>query len=379
MAKNPVVEKPPLDPWRIVVQHNDFLLPSLLHMLRTGGKVNVSPLYQRRLRWNQVKKSRLIESFLLNIPVPPVFLDETQYATYEVMDGQQRISTIREFFNNQLALKGLHLRPDLNSKRFSDLSKETLARIERRSLSAIVLLTESSQSEAESFLLRQAVFERLNTGGLQLNAQEIRNCLHASPFNDLLHELAGNQLFTQVWEIPPHEVGPEVPITGPLAKNNRFLEMQDNELVLRFFAYRDSVHIKSSPKSTLDECMSRYRNASSKEIAELKCLFLDALQLSYDVYGKHTFRLPPKKGRAVGTLSSPLYDAVMVAMSRFRSNADEVRQRAATVAEETASALSDRESEFYALVVGRPNTKQATKDRANAMTFVIQGAISTST
>ncbi len=89
---------------RIVVQRNDFLLPNLIDMMTVHKTINVSPFYQRRLRWGIKKKSRLIESFLVNIPIPPVFLYETEFAQYEVMDGQQRLSSVRQFFANEFEL-----------------------------------------------------------------------------------------------------------------------------------------------------------------------------------------------------------------------------------------------------------------------------------
>ena len=91
---------------RIVVQRNDFLLPNLIDMLKTRNTLEIAPYYQRRARWDIGRKSRLIESFLVNIPVPPVFLYEKEFAQYEVMDGQQRISAILEYFDNQFELRG---------------------------------------------------------------------------------------------------------------------------------------------------------------------------------------------------------------------------------------------------------------------------------
>ena len=79
---------------QIVVQRNDFFLPNLIDMVRTHKTLEIAPYYQRRARWDTARKSRLIESFLVNIPVPPVFLYENDFAQYEVMDGQQRVSAI---------------------------------------------------------------------------------------------------------------------------------------------------------------------------------------------------------------------------------------------------------------------------------------------
>jgi hypothetical protein len=87
-------------PFRVVYQTNNFLLPQIRDLIEAGEGVNLRPEYQRRLRWTNKQKSLLIESLLLNIPVPPVFFYENELARYEVMDGQQRLNAIKEFFKN---------------------------------------------------------------------------------------------------------------------------------------------------------------------------------------------------------------------------------------------------------------------------------------
>src|SRR3989442_11866379 len=86
---------------KIIVQRNDFLVPNILQMVESEDVLNLTPVYQRRLRWSGVKRSQLIESLLMNIPIPPIFLYEHELAKYEVMDGHQRLDAIRAFFNNE--------------------------------------------------------------------------------------------------------------------------------------------------------------------------------------------------------------------------------------------------------------------------------------
>ena len=190
---------------QIIVQRNDFLLPNLIDMLKSHKTLKVAPYYQRRARWDNGRKSRLIESLLINIPVPPVFLYENEFARYEVMDGQQRVSAILDYFDNKFPLRRLEMLTSLNGKRFHDLPRQIRAGLERRSLSAIILLKESAPSQDAIVQLRRHVFERLNTGGIRLNAQEVRNCVHAGSFNNLLLELSRHELFTSMWDIPARE------------------------------------------------------------------------------------------------------------------------------------------------------------------------------
>lgn len=92
---------------RILTEMNREKLPSFVEALNKPGYMDVRPFYQRRSRWDAKMQSRLIESFLINIPVPSVILYEKNYNSYEVMDGQQRITAIRDFYENKLKLSGL--------------------------------------------------------------------------------------------------------------------------------------------------------------------------------------------------------------------------------------------------------------------------------
>ena len=104
--------------FRIVYQTNNFFLPQIRDLIDKGEVLNLRPEYQRRLRWSTPQKSRLIESLLLNIPIPPVFLYESDAARYEVMDGQQRLNAVREFIGGGFALSGLAVLKPLNRLRY---------------------------------------------------------------------------------------------------------------------------------------------------------------------------------------------------------------------------------------------------------------------
>ncbi len=310
----------------------------------------------------------------MNVPIPPIFLYETEFARFEVMDGQQRLSTIREFFNNEFVLEGLEILPELAGKRYHQLPTVVKAGLERRSLGAIVLLKESTQSEELALWLRQRVFERLNTGGVRLNAQEVRNCLQSGPFNDLLRELARSSPFTKIWGIPPREPNEETTQSARLVRNRIYMRMADNEIVLRFFALLEPESIASGMKNTLDQCMIRYRNETPETLAQLKTKFTKSLAISYQIFGENTFRLPPKKDQRRGPLSRPLYDSVMVAVCRNLEFEAEMLARRQLIAQKTAEELA--KPDFYALVVGRANTRQATKDRSEYMSKIIRAALS---
>ncbi|WP_396615152.1 DUF262 domain-containing protein [Lysobacter soli] len=188
--------------FHVVQERSDFLLPQINDFVKKERWINTRPEYQRRLVWDRKKKSRLIESLLMNIPVPPIFLFEHDLNRYEVMDGQQRLNSIMEFYSNELKLSGLEHWGVLNGMTYSQLPPKIQRGLDRRRISATVLLNESGGGLEGARELRRQIFDRLNTGGQKLNAQELRNCLYSSGFNELVVKLAGNPTFNDLWGIP---------------------------------------------------------------------------------------------------------------------------------------------------------------------------------
>jgi Protein of unknown function DUF262 len=109
---------------RIVIESNREKLPGFVNQLRDPNYMDLRPFYQRRPRWDVKTQSLLIESFIMNIPVPPVFLYERDFNSYEVMDGQQRITAIRDFYANTFKLRGLETWPELNGRSYTTLPEK---------------------------------------------------------------------------------------------------------------------------------------------------------------------------------------------------------------------------------------------------------------
>jgi hypothetical protein len=195
--------------------------------LHANKELVIQPEYQRLFRWSPDQKSRLIESILLELPIPQVFVIENQDGVYELIDGLQRISSVLQFVEptqielEGFALQGCDIVPDLNGKTITDLPLSLRLRIKRSTLRTIVI-----KRQSKSFL-RYEMFKRLNTGGSILAPQEIRNCSArmlgeaGTKFYSFLQELSADADF--------------VATTQSLAQAE--LEQKGNEeLVLRFFA-----------------------------------------------------------------------------------------------------------------------------------------------
>lgn len=280
---------------RIVTEQARYPLINLNEIFEEN--YNLKPKYQRKFVWDTVRKSRLIESFIINIPIPPIFLYEIEYSKYEVMDGQQRVNTILDYYNDKFSLSGLEIWKELNGKKYSELPKDIKAGIDRRYLSAIILLKESSKDVFSEQKMKQFVFERLNTGGLRLENQEIRNALYPSKFNDLIIKLSENKIFKKLFDI-----GKE--------------RMKNYEMVLRFFTYKSACYlgISKSTKELLDTYTRIAQKFNSKQVNELKELFENTIKFVYECFGEKAFynlnRNPEKM----------FYDALMIASAIYLEN-----------------------------------------------------------
>lgn len=361
---------------RVTQDRNDFFLPHVVDFIKGRKWGNLRPEYQRRLRWDNAKKSRLIESFIMNVPVPPVFLYETTLGAYEVMDGQQRLNTIVEFLAGDFELAGLKIWPSLNGRNFTRLPPLIRRGLERAKISAITLTTDAGAISDASIDLRAQVFDRLNTGGERLNQQELRNSLYAGRFNKMIVELAGIPLFTKAWDIPAYEdhmLSDRSP-DKDLRENNLFKRMLDCEIVLRFFAFREREYVQGSVRSILDNCMKRNRKLEQEVVDALRERFVTTLATATTIFGDRLFRLPPTQGKAKGVLSRPLYDAEMIAIDNLIDRKEGMIARAAEIAD-AVTALATPESETYDLIVGRANTSATLLQRIDKVQAVIAATI----
>jgi hypothetical protein len=222
----------------------------------------------------------------------------------------------------------------------------------------VVLLAETKSSQSDDLDVRRVLFDRLNTGGIKLNPQELRNALYPGSLNDLLIRVARSDVFTSTWEIPPKTPNEEKEPSERLLGNALFASLADAELVLRVLGLRDALLHKKrgSLRRILDNFMSANVNISQVEVDEYEALFLDCLARLREVFAVDAFRLP-----STGRLSRPLYDALMIALSFDRKNPIEERKPAIRA----ALAESLKKAEEYEILVGRGNTIDAIQGRVD--------------
>ncbi|MCM1965092.1 DUF262 domain-containing protein [Streptomyces sp. G1] len=236
---------------RVDVAVHNFSVRELVRMI-VDEELNASPSYQRKFRWTESDESLFIESVFLGLPIPPIFVATNVGFQWEVVDGLQRLSTLAHFLardsdeaqlterEEPLRLRELEKLTELNGCTYSDLPKNLQVYFGRQPLQ-VTSLTDKSDLQA-----RFDVFERLNRGGIQLTAQEVRACVYRGRFNDFIEELSKDSRL------------------GDLLKLQK--ARQDDgtrtEQVLKFFAYKN---YKENFDGKVETFLNRYMQEAGRE------------------------------------------------------------------------------------------------------------------
>lgn len=347
---------------RIVTEQARYPLDTICTMLNSG-KYQLRPDFQRRRRWERPKQSRLIESFIMNIPIPPIFLYEYEFSKYEVMDGLQRLTAIKEFYDDKFPLEGLEYWKELNGKKYSELPLEIKSGIDRRFLSSLILLKETANSKTKADEMKQLVFERINSGGVKLEYQESRNALYSGNFNDLVITLSRNEYFCKIFDIPISEEE-----TEELANNTMYKTMADVEMVVRFFAMR---YLEEYEGISLKVFFDKFTDSANKlpqsVLDDYQHIFEQTIKLVYDIYGEQAFCLYKQiSGKEQWYLTrnpkKTIYDPVMTVLSQKLEHADSFLKNKGQVMAATIELMKNQPELFN----GRKGTKTDIVKRIDA-------------
>lgn len=214
---------------KIFTDQGDPEIESLYNRWKRG-KLVIQPDFQRQFVWDAKKSSRLIESALLDIPLPVGYISQEKDGNEYVIDGQQRLTSFFSFIDGKFPdgkdfrLSEIKVFPEYNRKRFSELSEENQDKVRYCKIRTITFRKESDPN------LKFEIFERLNTGSVSLNDQELRNCIYRGPYNQLLKKLAADSEFISL-----------MGITKPDKR------MKDIELILRFAAFFHQTYLNYKP------------------------------------------------------------------------------------------------------------------------------------
>ena len=300
--------------YKIATYPADFTL-EVLYQKWNAGDFRI-PHFQRAFVWKQVQASRLIESFLVGLPVPPVFVyTERHTERYLVIDGQQRLRSIFYYFDGYFGeetqanrrvfrLTGLSPESRFKDKNFSDLREEDQRRLHNAVLRSFVV----QQLDPEDDTSMYHIFERLNTGGTLLTNQEIRNCVYQGSFTEFVSKLN----LTPAWRMI-------------LGKDQPDSREKDVELMIRFFAMRDISGYQKPMKDFLSKFMKKNQNPPAASLTESKRIFEETCKQVVKSVGKKPFHIRSGLNTAVSDAVRYSVEAPIAARTSIGQRATELR------------------------------------------------------
>jgi hypothetical protein len=282
--------------YKIIAYGLDMTVETLIKKLNDGERV--IPPFQRKFVWTVKKASKLIESFLLGLPVPQIFLyKEEESQDLLVVDGQQRLKSIKYFFDGKWKDGSVFKLRDVHSK-WSGKSFEGLSEAERRKLKngplrAIMFEQTNPQDNSSVF----EIFERLNTGGVTLTSQEIRNCvIRDNNIGAFLDELNKNDTWREL-----------------LGKSEPDSRMKDVEMILRFFALYEDLETYSKPmKEFLTKFMKKNKKLTDERKETFTSLFTSVIDKIYQDIGIVAFRKPGSN-----SINAAIVDSLCVGVAQI--------------------------------------------------------------
>lgn len=328
--------------------------------------IKLDPEYQRRHVWNDVTSSRLIESLILNIPIPIIFIsqdidvdDENKedIARYSVIDGQQRLTAIVNFFHGEFELKGMEILNDLNGHKYSDLPGFLVRRLEERTIKCLRI---DSSVDAQ---VKYDIFERLNSGSVKLEEQELRNASHRGPFNDLIKKLSINDDFRVLLQINLTK-----------AQNNKKVKrMEDVETVLRFFAFGEKGYydMKGGLKHFLSASMKNFNELDEQTLLSMGNHFnntMKAIRIEFGdkAFAKYKYIEEDNSYKEMSSFNVSVYDALAVAVGDTLLSKGKLKNNSK---EEVMELFSNEE--FFKYIEGSTNDKAKIVGRIDAVKEVL--------
>jgi hypothetical protein len=321
-GKEEALRLDPSDARKIIWQAKDFSIREFQTMQQEGS-LNLQPEYQRKFVMETKLSSRLVESILMDVPIPVIYLAEESDGSYSVIDGQQRLTSFISFVNGSFpnnktfTLTGMKVLSELNKSAFGQLSKENQNKIRTTTIHTIIIKKESNED------IKFEIFERLNTGSIKLNEDEIRNTIYRGPYIKLLAELENDPTFHRL-----------------VNKDNFKRRMIYRGMILRFFALSEKTYInyKENIKQFCNRELRDNRSMADEKVEEYRQRFKHCLELVSTVFGDKAFRrfIPGDASNVngkwvVSRINMALFDIQMSGFVNYSKNqivpkADELRE-----------------------------------------------------
>lgn len=259
---------------QVSTDKSDWPISTIYDKIVKDREIKLDPEYQRHFVWDDVKASQLIESILMGIPLPTIYLAEGDGCD-EVIDGQQRLTTIVSFINGRFPngepfrLKRLKELSMLNGACYADLPKTMTKDISVFNLSVITI---KGDSHAHT---KYDIFERLNKGSQKLTEQEIRNCIYRGSLNTEVKKLTEEPRFKRLFNFHPKQAA----------------RMEDAGFILGYLCFQEAEgHTRSDTKTQINRYMSKNRNMPEDEVKKLFANFLSISETVFSIFGENSFR-----------------------------------------------------------------------------------------
>ena len=310
----------PLEYQNINVEKRDFTIRELWNRYANRNLI-LEPDFQRHYVWDDKRASRFVESLILGLPTPPIFIAEESTGQWTVIDGHQRLASLFRFMRPlvshvakvagvevpwanlaPLVLVNLEIKKELNGQPVTSIKSSDRDTLLWQAKIPVVKLDKDANEG-----MKYALFARLNQGSLSLNNQELRNCLYRGSYNVLISQLSDTSRYLNLWK-----------------KSSSDRRMRDRERVLRFFAFLHRMNEYASPlREFLNKEMKWYQDADPQQIVQFRSEFIDALTWVEQLLGDKAFKQykigdeNKHEGHWVRNRYDLIYDVEMVGFGEF--------------------------------------------------------------
>ncbi|MDE2929983.1 MAG: DUF262 domain-containing protein [Chloroflexota bacterium] len=345
----------PFEPEKVKIRTVNIVVSQMVERIKFE-EIDLAPDFQRnRGIWSRERKSRLIESLLLRIPIPVFYVAADRNEVWSVVDGVQRMSTIDEYVTGQFPLERLQYLTQLKGCRHDALTRPLQRRISETQL--IVNVIEPGTPDE----VMQNVFLRINTGGMRLNGQEIRHALNPGPVRNYLKTLAESNEFIEATDgtIPPKR-------------------MDDRECVLRFLAF----YIEPPEKYTtsdldgyLGRTMKRVNNMSAAELSGYEADFRKAMRAAHCIFGEDAFRKPRAEANRRRPVNKALFETWSVSLASCSSKEIEFLIERSKDVKRRLSELMAEDTDFDNAISYSTGLPSRVRKRFQAIEQIIKGFV----
>lgn len=286
---------------KISTQAYDKSVADVVRMIQ-DNEINLNPEYQRNYIWDNKRASLLVESIILNVPIPVIYVSQEEDDTWTVIDGLQRLNSLSRFFERDFKLSGLEILTELNRCDIKSLPIKA-CRMLKNGLLRIIVITHDSNEE-----IKYDIFMRLNRGSVHLNEQELRNCLYRGRLNELLKRMSNNQNWQNL-----------LGLTSPHKR------MVDCEMILRFIALsekwdkerKEIEGYKGRMKIFLNEFMYENKNIDANKGKDWENLFTNTVEKTILIFGKDAFKRINVDGTVERSINRAIMDAIMLSFISY--------------------------------------------------------------